>query len=226
MIVSSILLVPHSGSLYTNSERYVASTGYSQHLIHFHLRFWISVINLSPLGVPPMCTKRTLTVPGSTSNALEYPPRMVRKKRSRYIYPFRSSLSPLLMRPQVLCREAVVWKRLKHPNIVPFLGVTLSPLQLVSEWMPGGELREYIRSNSDADLLGLVGVSLTVLSRTLTPTRYLVSLVAFIFCTLGPLSMEILTVYVSHLNLMVSKFGSPNFSEFELRDHYLNLVCR
>jgi len=57
----------------------------------------------------------------------------------------------------------VVWKHLDHPNIVPFKGVTFEPLQLVSEWMPGGELREYIENNPHADLLGLV--SLLISSR-------------------------------------------------------------
>lgn len=50
-----------------------------------------------------------------------------------------------------------MWKRLNHPNIVPLKGVRLNPLQLVSEWMPGGELREYIRLNQSANLIGLVG---------------------------------------------------------------------
>ena len=58
----------------------------------------------------------------------------------------------------MLYREAVVWKRLEHQNIVPFLGITLTPLQLISEWMPGGPLAEYIKKNPNADRLGLVGV--------------------------------------------------------------------
>ncbi|KAF9643686.1 kinase-like protein [Thelephora ganbajun] len=57
---------------------------------------------------------------------------------------------------KVFCREAVIWKRLKHPNILPFLGVTTSPLQLVSDWMSGGNLPEYIKNNSSADRLGLL----------------------------------------------------------------------
>jgi len=49
-----------------------------------------------------------------------------------------------------------MWKRLDHPNIVPFKGVTFDPLQIVSEWMPGGELREFIRNNYHANLTSLV----------------------------------------------------------------------
>ena len=50
-----------------------------------------------------------------------------------------------------------MWKRLGHKNIVPLLGITVNPLQLVSEWMPNGDLREYIGKNIDASRLGLVG---------------------------------------------------------------------
>ena len=50
-----------------------------------------------------------------------------------------------------------MWKHLTHPNIVPFLGITPNPLQIISEWMPGGDLTEYIRKNPDAGRLRLVG---------------------------------------------------------------------
>lgn len=52
-----------------------------------------------------------------------------------------------------------MWKRLEHPNIVPLLGIAHDPLQLVSEWMPGGGLTEYIKKIPDADRLCLVGAS-------------------------------------------------------------------
>ena len=51
-----------------------------------------------------------------------------------------------------------MWKHLMHPNIVPLLGVTITPFQLISDWMPGGDLLEHIRKNPDADRLGLVSV--------------------------------------------------------------------
>ena len=61
-----------------------------------------------------------------------------------------------------------MWKRLDHPNIVPFKGMTLNPLQLVSEWMPGGELREYIKKNPDANRISLVGSFLPASTQYLT----------------------------------------------------------
>jgi serine/threonine protein kinase len=53
-------------------------------------------------------------------------------------------------------REAVTWKHLNHPNIVPFFGATLHPLQLVSAWMPGGSLAEYINEHPEKSRFALV----------------------------------------------------------------------
>ena len=50
-----------------------------------------------------------------------------------------------------------MWKRLTHPNILPLLGITVTPLQLISDWMSGGDLPDYIKKHPDADRLGLVG---------------------------------------------------------------------
>jgi len=49
-----------------------------------------------------------------------------------------------------------MWKRLTHPNIVSLLGVTIDPFQLISDWMPGGDLPKYIKENPNVDRLGLV----------------------------------------------------------------------
>lgn len=52
-----------------------------------------------------------------------------------------------------------MWKSLGHPNIVPFIGVTRTPMQFVLEWMPNGTLTEYVNANPDANRVGLVGSS-------------------------------------------------------------------
>ena len=51
-----------------------------------------------------------------------------------------------------------MWKRLSHPNIVPFLGVTdtPAPLSMVLEWMPNGDVRDYVGKHPEADRLQLV----------------------------------------------------------------------
>ena len=53
-----------------------------------------------------------------------------------------------------------MWKHLDHPHIVPFMGVTLEPLQLVSKWMPGGDLRDHVRKNPGTDRISLVSEDL------------------------------------------------------------------
>jgi serine/threonine protein kinase len=58
---------------------------------------------------------------------------------------------------QAFCKQAVVWKRLEHDHIVPLLGVTTNPFQLISEWMSGGNLTEHIEKHPDASRLRLVG---------------------------------------------------------------------
>jgi len=53
-----------------------------------------------------------------------------------------------------------MWKRLIHPNIVPFIGITTKPLQIVLEWMPNGTLTEFVGENPSASRIGLVSPSL------------------------------------------------------------------
>ena len=79
--------------------------------------------------------------------------------------------------PQIFCREAVMWKRLTHTNIVPLLGVTIDPFQLVSDLVSGGDLPNYMKTNPNADRPRLVGVpafvflSLTPAASCLTSLR-------------------------------------------------------
>ncbi|KAJ7860030.1 kinase-like domain-containing protein [Mycena leptocephala] len=54
---------------------------------------------------------------------------------------------------QKFMREALVWHSLKHPNVVPLIGIdstTFSPPSraLVSPWMPLGSVLTYMRENS------------------------------------------------------------------------------
>ena len=59
---------------------------------------------------------------------------------------------------QRFCREAVAWKHLQHPNILPLLGVTQAERQfaMVSEWMENGQISDFIQENSDANRTELV----------------------------------------------------------------------
>ena len=59
---------------------------------------------------------------------------------------------------QVLCKTVAMQMWISHPNIVPLLGVSEAPepLCVVSEWMPKGNVRDYVRNNPEASRLQLV----------------------------------------------------------------------
>ena len=58
---------------------------------------------------------------------------------------------------QVFCEEVATWRWVSHPNVVPFLGVSgvYAPLCVVSEWMPNGNVRDYIGKNPETSRLQL-----------------------------------------------------------------------
>ena len=66
------------------------------------------------------------------------------------------------MNPKMFCKEAVMWKYLNHPHILPLLGATISPPQLISVYMPAGDLSKYIEKNPDVNRIGLVSVGFVV----------------------------------------------------------------
>ena len=61
---------------------------------------------------------------------------------------------------QGFCREVVAWKHLRHPNILPLIGVTFgeSHFAMVSEWMGNGNVNEFVRKDPDANRTALVGI--------------------------------------------------------------------
>ena len=54
---------------------------------------------------------------------------------------------------------------LDHPNVLPLLGITTDPFQLVSKWVSGGNMQECIEKHPDADRRRLVGVPFVVTVR-------------------------------------------------------------
>ena len=62
-----------------------------------------------------------------------------------------------------------MWKHLTHPNILSLLGITTTPLQLISNWMSGGDLPRYIEKNPNVDRVKLVGVPPFVITPRLFP---------------------------------------------------------
>ena len=59
---------------------------------------------------------------------------------------------------QRFCKEVMTWKILCHSNVLPLLGVTMdnSQFAMISDWMVGGNINEYIKANSDANRFELV----------------------------------------------------------------------
>ena len=55
-------------------------------------------------------------------------------------------------------RDIVGWKHVSHANVVPFLGIseTLLSFCIISLWLPGGNILEYIRKHRGANRLRLV----------------------------------------------------------------------
>ena len=66
---------------------------------------------------------------------------------------------------QRFCKEVVGWNALRHPNVLPLLGVTVSENRfvMVSEWMVKGNINEFVRADPNADRLGLVCSSFEIL---------------------------------------------------------------
>ena len=84
------------------------------------------------------------------------------------------------------CREAVAWKHLRHPNILPLLGVTINERQfaMVSEWMDRGNINEFVEKDQHVNRIELVRVALYPY-RSLTESLFswLALQVAWSICT-------------------------------------------
>ena len=52
-----------------------------------------------------------------------------------------------------------MWSALRHPNVLPLQGATMTETQftMVSEWMPNGNINEFVWTHPDADRFELVG---------------------------------------------------------------------
>ena len=52
-----------------------------------------------------------------------------------------------------------MWKSLRHPNVLPLIGVTMTEVHfaMVSEWMANGNIKEFVKAHLDEDRLELVG---------------------------------------------------------------------
>ena len=51
-----------------------------------------------------------------------------------------------------------MWRALRHPNVVPLLGATMTENRfvMVSEWMVRGDINEFVKTDTNVDRLRLV----------------------------------------------------------------------
>ncbi|KAL5480351.1 hypothetical protein ACEPAI_1621 [Sanghuangporus weigelae] len=81
----------------------------------------------------------------------EYEGRTVALKILRiYLFPDKEKVQ------REIGREALVWRRLNHPNVLPFIGIFRDEseppqLALVSDWMEKGSLDGYLSENTSAE---------------------------------------------------------------------------
>ena len=52
----------------------------------------------------------------------------------------------------------MTWKTLRHPNVLPLIGATMTEAQfaMISEWMANGNINDFVKAHPDADRLRLV----------------------------------------------------------------------
>ena len=67
-------------------------------------------------------------------------------------------IGTLTVAMQKFCKEFVPWKALRHPNVLPLLGVIMTETKfaMVSEWMSNGNINEFVTAHQDANRFELV----------------------------------------------------------------------
>jgi serine/threonine protein kinase len=60
----------------------------------------------------------------------------------------------------------ITWKAVQHPNVLPLLGVAIAGDRtvMVSEWMAGGNIKEFIETHPNANRYKLVGFPLNLVT--------------------------------------------------------------
>ena len=57
-----------------------------------------------------------------------------------------------------------MWKTLRHPNVLPLMGVMISGNQfaMISDWMVNGNIGDFTKEHPDANRIALVGFALEI----------------------------------------------------------------
>ena len=89
---------------------------------------------------------------------------LVKIKRVGFPICQRARVDWLVPTAQRFRKEVMTWKVLRHQNVLPLMGVMMSGCQfmMVSEWMPSGNINEFIETHRDANRFKLVGFCSTI----------------------------------------------------------------
>lgn len=107
-----------------------------------------------------------------------------------------------------------MWNSLRHPNVLPLLGALKDgsqfKLAMVSEWMPNGNINEFVRAHREVNRFELVRFSCVNLRDLLISRHYTNSIATWCYFRIGSfarpthgpwrsqggMSFEDLTVYL------------------------------
>ena len=69
---------------------------------------------------------------------------------------------------QRFCKEVVSWRALRHPNVLPLIGVmaTEAEFAMVSAWMTNGNINQFVEEHQDINRFELVGSLFNLLEST------------------------------------------------------------
>ena len=107
------------------------------------------------------CLERTLSRPNNCRESPEGLPEIRYGQASQGNINWWTKFGSPLMQPQEFSCEAVIWRQLRHPNVLPFYGVyhpddDRSRLCLSSPWMDNGTIIQFLDDNPDTNCICLV----------------------------------------------------------------------
>ena len=78
---------------------------------------------------------------------------------------------------QRFCKEVITWKSLRHPTVLPLLGVIMTGnrFAMVSEWMTNGNINQFVSTHRNVNRFDLVSSPSKLLSHSILITDAMIS---------------------------------------------------
>ncbi|KAF9789170.1 kinase-like domain-containing protein [Thelephora terrestris] len=113
-------------------------------------------------------------------------------------------------------KEVIAWKSLRHPNILPLLGVIMSENQfaMVSEWMTNGNIKEFTAANQHANRYQLLAEVANGLKHMHNQEMVHGNLTGV--CLRKPASYSFLPVLFTKANILIDATGRARLAGFGL----------